>query len=124
MKKLIFALFVLVGITSMSYAQTAEDVASTKGSKELATSKIDGKFIFKMPSNVTNENVEQTSKYYTHYFTVNFDASSHNAIITMNENTSKNRYVIARFLTANGVKYLSVDGENLELYVFIEKYLQ
>ena len=124
MKKLLFTLLALVSISTMTFAQTSSDIAVTKGSNALVASKADGKFVFKLPSNLTAEDVEQNSKYYTHYFSVSFDAGSHDATVTMNENTEKNRYVIARFLSANGIKFLSVDGENVALYDFIDKYLK
>lgn len=108
----------------MTFAQTATDIAQTKGAKALAASKVSGEFVFTLPSNITSEDVVQNAKYYTHYFSVQFDESSHEAKIVMNENTSKNRYVIARFLTVCGVKYLAVDGTNVELYDFIEAHLQ
>lgn len=124
MKKLILSLIVLITATSMSFAQSSNEIASTKGAKELAVSKSSGEFVFTLPSNLTKEDIDKNSKYYTHYFTISFDESSHTATINMNDNTSKNRYVIARFLTACGVKYVTVDDVNLELSDFIEKHLK
>lgn len=124
MKKLILTFCVLVGLSSFSFAQEVNEIALTKGSKELTASKESGKFEFTLPSNVTSAEVEKNSTYYTHYFSVSFDEGSHKASIEMTENTSKNRYVIARFLTSCGVRYLDVNDENIELYDFIEAYLK
>ena len=124
MKKLLIALFVLFGATTMTFAQEANEIATTKGAKVLASSKTSGQYTFTMPSNITQADIDKNAKYYTHYFTVTFDESSRTAGIEMVENTEKNRYVIARFLTACGVRYLTVDDANLELHDFIEKHLK
>ena len=124
MKKLIFTFFVLIGLSSMGFAQEADAIATTKGSKELSSSKESGKFEFTLPSSLTAEDVSKNAAYYTHYFTVSFDAGSHKAVLAMTENTSKNRYVIARFLTACGVSHLEVDKANVKLYDFIDLYLK
>ena len=124
MKKLIFTLFVLFGITAVSFAQEANEIAVSKGAKELASSKANGVYSFTMPSNITQEDIDKNSKYYTHYFTVEFNASSHTAKVNMIENTDKNRYVIARFLTACGVRFITVDNKNIDLTSFIDTYLK
>lgn len=124
MKKLILTFFVLIGLSSLGFAQEASQIATTKGAKELSASKASGNFEFTLPGNLTADQVEKNSTYYTHYFTVSFDANSHKATIEMMENTSKNRYVIARFLTACGISHLEVDDNNIELYDFIDDYLK
>lgn len=124
MKRLALALLVLVGMSSSAFSQEASNIATTKGSKELAASKVNGNFIFVLPDNVTSDQVTKSAKYYTHYFSVDFDVDSHTVKVEMKDNTQKGRYVIARFLSSCGVRYLAVDSENLELYDFLDKHLK
>ncbi|MBL4861830.1 MAG: hypothetical protein JKY09_02280 [Crocinitomicaceae bacterium] len=121
MKKLIYTLFVLVGLSSFSFAQE-NDLAITNGATELAVSKVSGIYVFTLPDNVTKEDVAKNAKYYTHYFSVEF--KDHKATIKMTNNNAKDRYVIARFLTACKVRHIQVDDDSLELYDFIEKHLK
>ena len=124
MKKLIYTLFILVGFSSFGFSQETNNTTRTNGSIELVSSKTSGEFVFHLPVGVTAEDVKKNSAYYTHYFTVSFDVNSHEATIHMVENTTKNRYVIARFLTACGMKYVQVDGKALELHDFVNAYLK
>ena len=88
MKKLIFTFFVLIGISSFGFAQEANQIAATKGAKELSASKESGTFEFTLPDNVTADEVEKNATYYTHYFSVTFDASSDKASIKTIDNYS------------------------------------
>ena len=124
MKKFIYTLFVLVGLSSFGFSQEVSNTAGTNGATELMSSKKTGEYVFQLPEGVTAEDVKKSSAYYTHYFTVSFDAKSHEASIHMVENTSKNRFVIARFLTACGIKFVQVDNDALEFHAFIEEYLK
>ena len=112
MKKLIYTLFVLVGLSSFGFSQEASNTAGTNGATELTSSKRTGDFVFQLPEGVTAEDVKKNSAY------------SHKASLHMVDNTSKNRYVIARFLTACGMKYVQVDEKALEIHTFIEEYLK
>ena len=124
MKKIISTLFFVVGLMSIGFAQEANELALTNGTEELATSKTSGVYEFTLPASITKEKLESSAKYYTPYFTVAFDEASHIATITMIDNTLKNRYVIARMLTACNIKFLKVDEESYQLYDFIDKYLK
>ena len=122
MKKLMYTLFVLVGLTSFSFAQ--QNTAVSQGAKALELSKTSGEYVFTLPSNLTNREVQDNAKYYTHYFTVDFNEESHEAKIKMIENTSKSRFVIARFLTACKVSEVKVDSEMVKITPFLNDYLK
>ena len=81
--------------------------------QNVSKSKSSGEYTFTLPSSVTKEDVAKSSKYYTHYFTVDFDPNAHEAKINMVVNEAKNRYVIVRFLTSCGVRFITVDGTNV-----------
>ena len=124
MKKLILTLVIAVSAVSFTFAQEATEIANSNGVEALKTSKSSGSYVFTLPSNVTKDEVAKSSKYYTHYFTVSFDAGTHVATLSMVDNTEKNRYVITRFLSSCGVRYVSISGENVPLDTFITDYLK
>lgn len=120
MKKLFYTLFVLVGLSSMSFAQ---DVASTTGANDLRKAKEEGVYTFTLPGKSTAD-IEKSAKYYTHYFTVDFNDATDVATVTMTENKSANRNVVARFLIASGMKQVAVDGTTISIDEFRSTYLQ
>jgi hypothetical protein len=124
MKRFVYTLFAVLFVTFATYAQEPAEIAVSQGSKVLAESKASGEYLFSLPSNVTKEDVAKSSKYYTHYFTVDFDASSKKVTINMVVNEAKNRFVIVRFLTSCGVRFIAVDGDNVSISDFTEKYLK
>ena len=123
MKKFIKSFILVIAFAGVSFAQDGQ-VAGSQGSDALIKSKASGDYSFVMPTNLTAENIADNSKYYTHYFSIEFDEGSHTAMIHLLENSAKNRFVIRRFLTACGVNSIEVDDANLDLDAFTEKYLQ
>ena len=79
MKKFVYTMFAVLFVTFATNAQEPAELAVSKGTEALAKSKSSGEYTFTLPSNVTKEDVAKSSKYYTHYFTVDFDAKAHNA---------------------------------------------
>lgn len=117
-------MFAVLFVTFATNAQEPAELAISQGIEALAKSKSSGEYTFALPSNVTKDDVAKSSKYYTHYFSVDFDANAHEAKINMVVNEAKNRYVIVRFLTSCGVRYITVDGTNVSISDFTSKYLQ
>lgn len=124
MKKFFLIALTLVGFIGVSNAQEAREIAGSKGKSELTNSKSNGVYTFTMPSGVTKEDVEKNAKYYTHYFTISYDESSKTATVNMVNNQAKNRLVIARFLTACGLRYVNVDNSMISIDEFIKTYLE
>lgn len=124
MKKLIYSIVLLVSMTSFTYAQEAESIAKSNGKVELVQSKTTGVYQFSFATDRTAESVEKAASYYTSNFTVDFDEASNTATINLVENDVTSRTVIARFLAVNQVKFIEIDGMNVEMYVFIESYLK
>ncbi len=110
-----------LGVTMM-YAQ--DNLAKSHGVEALRASKTSGVYEFTLPSGVTGDQVEKNSKYYELYMTPTFDANSHEVKIVLKENSDKNRYTVARFLTSCGVQEVVVDGKNYNMTQFIETYLK
>ncbi|NRA11703.1 MAG: hypothetical protein HRT57_07100 [Crocinitomicaceae bacterium] len=124
MKKIISTLLFVVGLVSFSFSQEAHQIASTTGAEDLAISKTSGVYEYTLPSNITKEALTKSASYYKTNFTVDFDEASHKATITIPENTLRNRYVMARLLTACKVTHIAVDDKKLQLYDFIDSYLK
>lgn len=124
MKKLLYTLLVCVGVSSLSFGQEANETAISQGATELAESKRDGVFEFTMPETVSKDDVAKNADYYAHYFEAGFDSGNHVATLKMVENTGRNRMVIARFLIASGVHYVTVDDKNMTVNDFMGSYLK
>lgn len=124
MKRLIYTLFAVMLVSFAANAQEPAELAVSKGGDALAKSKISGEYVFTLPASVSKEDVEKSAKYYTHYFTVNFDAGSHDAKVVLTNNEIKSRYVIARFLSSCGVRFITVDGKNVSLDEFSNTYFK
>jgi hypothetical protein len=124
MKNIFLALASILTISLSTFAQDHSGIAVSPTKSELASSKENGKYVFQFPEGITAESVEQTTKYYTHYFTVQFDGSSRKAILTMVNNDEKSRSVIVRFLVANGIEKLNVDGNLVNVGDYFEGYLK
>lgn len=73
---------------------------------------------------ITKENVEKYASYYKNIFSVSFDEKTHVINIKMIENTSSNRRVILRFLSANQVQNVVVEGQSFPVSDFFENFLK
>lgn len=117
--KTIFSTLIFVLALSFSYGQ-----ASVKSASDLTSIKESGKGYITLPANLTKADVEAKSKYYTLYFTVNFDEKSKVATISMVENSERSRQIIIRFLAACEVQTINVGAESVSRDVLFEKYLK
>lgn len=123
MKK-IFAIALVALSTSALFAQDGGVLKANAGTlKAIETGKTSGVFEFTLPESVTAEQVANAAKYYTQYFTVNFDAKSHQAKIKMEYNQADSRFVIMRFLVSNNIKEIVMDGTTYNLEVFFSKFM-
>jgi len=124
MKKILFTLIAILTLTATTFAQEVNSIATAETKSELAKSKISGEYTYVLPSNVTAEQVKKNSGYYTSYFTVGFDASSHKATLKMNNDEPISRMVMGRFLSSCGVRNLKVGENTITLDKFMETYLK
>ncbi len=124
MKTLFYTLLMVFGLGSVSLAQDSNGIAVAPTKSEIAKGKESGSFKFVMPEGTTAEDVAQSAKYYTHYFTVDYDNASRSAKIKMVSNDEKSRSVIVRFLVSNNVQTVDVEGSMVSVYDFFEKYLK
>lgn len=125
MKKLISTFAFVLCFAAMSLAQDATNTASTQGVDALMKSKETGAYVYTLPTVATQERVDKAASYYPAYFTVDFNATSNEAAITIvGEDEGVCRAVMARFLSGVGVQFVSVDEKNLNLSEFIEQHLQ
>lgn len=108
----------------MTFAQDISNTATAQTKTELAASKESGNYLFVLPAGLSAETVAKNSTYYVHYFTVEYTEKTSEAKITMTSNDEKGRHVIMRFLTANGVRFVKVDGATISTEDFFVKYIQ
>jgi len=78
----------------------------------------------KLPEAVTKADVDKYAEYYKNAFVVDFNEKTHIANIKMIENTSLNRRIILRFLGANQVHNVTVEGNSFLMNDFYESFLK
>ena len=123
MKKILtLVLVAFIGGTAM--AQDAPLKAKVESAEKFTATKDKGVFVFQMPSTVTAEQVKAAADYYTQYFTVNFDAKTKNAKITMVKNDEVSKHVIARFLITTGVKEITMSEKNYAIEAFYQEFIK
>lgn len=120
MKK--FLLICLIGFAQLSFAQGKEaarvDLASVNQLKS------EGKMTIHLPGDLAKDVVDARAKYYTHYFSVDYNEETDDATINMIDNTEKSRQIIVRFLTATGVEEVQVGDEKLNVNEFFNQHLK
>ena len=118
MKSLLFSfVFVLAGFLCFSQEAIITD------SEVFKKSVVDGNISMTLPMEITNDDVQKYSKYYTAFFTTAFDAKSHHVTFNMVNNDPKSRRVIIRFLSANGIQFARIGDRALPLSDFYDAYL-
>ncbi|MBW7868091.1 MAG: hypothetical protein H3C31_07195 [Brumimicrobium sp.] len=120
MKKLL-TLIVLVVFTMFGYAQTAK-VGGTEESIKNMIGKNYVEFVF--PDEITQETIEKSGKYYTEYFTVEYNKPSKIVKVSLIENTDMARRVITRFLLSCGVRTVEFTGKEFTIMEFYDSYLK
>lgn len=123
MKNLFLSLVTLIFATTISFAQE-NSTASAQPKTELSASKESGKYVFILPSETSAEQVEKSSKYYTHYFTVEYNENTKEAKITMVKNDEMGRHVIVRFFASCGVQNVIVEGKTYTNEDFFINYMK
>ena len=122
MKNILFGiLFFMTG--SISFAQIA-NTASCPSAKNLKDGVISGKIELTMPVQLSPEDVAGYAKYYEPFFYVDFNSKNHMATFQMVSNTSESRRVILRFLSANQIQAVVVDGKSYQLQDFFQNFLE
>lgn len=124
MKNIIYTLIVLVAFATTSLAQEKSEIANTEGKTELLKSKESGEYIFVLPARLSKDQVAKNASYYTNMFSVAYDENSYEAKVTILDNAPKSRFVIARFLSACGIRFVKVNDDFIDITEFINQYLK
>lgn len=124
MRTLFLSFIAIVGFSAISFSQISSTVAVAQSKTELASSKETGKYLFVLPSGLTSEEVAKNAKYYTLYFTVDYNQANSEAKISMITNDEKSRHVVIRFLSACGVQTIRMDGSTISTEEFFLTYMK
>ena len=124
MKKIIYSIVLLISMSSLAYAQEADNSVKSNGKVELVKSKTTGEYQFNFATERTKESVEKAASYYTANFIVDYDEASNAATLKMIENSVTSRTLIARFLAVNQVRFVEIDGMNVSISEFTDSYLK
>jgi hypothetical protein len=123
MKK-ILTLVLIAFLGGTVSAQDTPTKAKIENAEKFAAGKEKGNYVFQLPGSITAEQVTKAASYYTQYFTVNFDAKSNSAKITMLKNDDVSKHVIVRFLVSVGVKEISMSGKDYDVETFFQDYIR
>jgi riboflavin biosynthesis pyrimidine reductase len=122
MKKVLLATIFLVS-TFISFAQdNSTAVCGTKLS--MIQGKDAGKIKMTLPETISEEDVKNYASYYQKMFTIDFNSTTHEIVYNMVINDANNRRVILRFLSANQIQSVMVEGRVYAINDFYEAYLK
>jgi hypothetical protein len=122
MKKFLLATVFLVS-TFISFAQ--DNSTAVCGTKLVLTQEKEaGKIKMKLPANISEEDVRNYASYYEKMFTINFNNTTHEIVYNMVVNDANNRRVILRFLAANQIQNVIVEGRVYNNNDFYEAFLK
>ncbi len=124
MKKIFFTLIAVLTLTLTGFSQDVQKVASTEGKAALQKSKVTRVYTYTLPSDITQDHIDKVSKYYASYFSIAFDASNQQAVVTMKEDQEKGELIMGRFLSSCKVQEVKVDDTLLSLDQFMKEYLK
>jgi hypothetical protein len=122
MKHVLFGIFFLLS-GSFAISQTANS-ASCSSVKNLKVGVSAGHIEVTLPSQLTAEEVAGFAKYYEPFFYVDFNAKNHVATFQMVSNTADARRVIIRFLAANQIQTVTIEGKSYQLQDFYQNFLE
>jgi len=120
--KNLLALVLSLVLSTIVFGQ--EKVIEVKSAKDVLSLKEGGKGVVYLPKGLNKEDVQDKAKYYTKYFTVQYNPSTGETVISMEENTDRNRGVIRRFFVANDIRTVQVAGETMDLDTFYDRFLK
>lgn len=122
MKKFLLAAVFLVS-TFISFAQ--DNSTAVCGTKLALTQQKDaGKIKMKLPASISEEDVRNYASYYEKMFTVDFNNTTHEIVYNMVVNDANNRRVILRFLSANQIQNVIVEGRVYTANDFYDAFLK
>jgi hypothetical protein len=122
MKILLSSLFFCLTLTVLNAQNANTAICGTKES--LIKGVQSGLIELTLPENISKSDVEKYGSYYKNSFSISFDEKSHLATIKMVENTSNNRRVILRFLSANQIQNVVVEDKSFLVNDFYENFLK
>lgn len=122
MKHVLFGIFFLFS-GSIAFSQVA-NTASCSSITHLKEGVASGRIEVILPSQLSPEDVASYAKYYEPFFYVDFNSKNHVATFQMVSNTSEARRVIIRFLAANQIQTVNIDGKSYQLQDFYQNFLE
>jgi hypothetical protein len=122
MKKVLLVAVFLISIF-ISFAQ--DNSTAICGTKLALTQEKDaGKIKMKLPASFSEEDVRSYASYYEKMFTIEYNNTTHEIVYNMVVNNANNRRVILRFLSANQIQNVIVEGRLYTANDFYENYLK
>lgn len=123
MKSLFLFTLFTISFAFVGVSQDASTTVKTLSVDEVKEGKNTGLFTFIYPEGTAADVVDDASQYYVQYFTVQFDANTSTAIVSMITNDAMSRRIITRFLTASGMQHVLVGDKLFDTQEFYNNFL-
>lgn len=123
MKSIILFTLFTFSFAFLGVSQDAATTVKTLSVDEVKEGKNTGLFTFIYPEGTAADVVDDASQYYVQYFTVQYDANTSTAIVTMITNDAMSRRIITRFLTASGMQNVLVGDKLYDTQEFYDNLL-
>lgn len=123
MKSLFLFTLFTISFAFVGVSQDASTTVKTLSVDEVKEGKNTGLFTFIYPEGTAADVVDDASQYYVQYFTVQFDANTSTAIVSMITNDAMSRRIITRFLAASGMQHVLVGDKLFDTQEFYNNFL-
>jgi hypothetical protein len=122
----VFKVIAGIYVFCMSFLSlNAQDCAQFSGKQDdLVASRDQGKFVFIFPDAVTEEDIASSAVFYSNYFSIDYNISTKEVLLTMRTNDDKSRHIIVRFLTSCGISKVKVSEATYSLDEFFNRCLR
>ena len=121
MKRIILSIFLFFTFLAFSQQKT---IHSNFNANDIAKEAKTGHFQWVFPTETSAEEIQNTAKYYTTSFTVNFNAESKVVDLFPVVDSEDTRRVMLRFLGANQVNKILVGTEEFLLWEYYDKFMK
>jgi len=123
MKAMFQATIIAITVLFASVTFGQNTVATVKSAQELIDLKKTGVCVINLPGEYTKAEIADRAKYYTTYFTVDYNEKTKGVTIKMVENEARSRQVIERFMVACGIEKLQIGDELVATSEIFSRYL-
>lgn len=123
MKKLFVLSLMFLGLSFATYAQEIHQAKFTMSGAELKEALNKGEVSFFFNKGMDAEAVKKSAEFYVPYFSVNYDKNTGKSTLKLTKD-DMSKLVISRYMMANGISEVLIDGKTISVQDFMAQYLR